>query len=168
MSSEISSRMSPMSRSGPNGSWLPSHCSYRDCTAALRGPEFPGARPGGVLREALGEVQALQGELQGGGSRLAALLGEVEALHDPPQARHPAELRQEGLGPHDVRRLDRQALLEELLQRGEVLCAEAAPVDVHERALQRLLQDPFLPALLQGLELDAAHRSPDGSPEVDG
>src|SRR2546427_1236754 len=112
MSSEISSRISPMSRSGPNGSWLPSHCSYRDCMAALRVPEFPGARPGGVLGEALGEVQPLQGELQGRRRRLPALLGQIEALHDAPEARHPAELREEGLRPHDVRCLGCEALLE--------------------------------------------------------
>src|SRR2546425_8739688 len=100
MSSEISSRISPTSRSGPNGSWLPSHCSYRDCNGLLLplgGSEPPGPRARGVLAEALGQVEPLQGELEGRGRALPALLGEVEALHDAAEARHTPELGEEVL-----------------------------------------------------------------------
>ena len=122
-----------------------------------------------LLGQALGQVEALHGELEGGRGQ-AGRLGPVvvaEAAQELGQPRHRPDPGQQLARRDQVAGLDGGALVEAAQQPRQVGPGQPGPPGLGHRPAQQVLEQLQLPALLQLVELDLAEGDRDDRRQVD-
>src|SRR6184192_4281773 len=104
------------------------------------------------------EVEPFQRELQGRRDQRGRLSVDLESLQQSRRARNVAGLLQQLRRGDEIPGVDLHPFFESCEQPAEVEAAQTTAEHVEDRLARELLEDLGFAALLERLELDAAHR----------